>query len=562
MTYKLPTIFVTLLFLFLLAVLPAQAQTHVFARGSDRTLMHFDGTQWRSLGGQLVGSPDACSWGRDRIDVVVRGTNNHLLQIARVNGQWSGWYDLGGTLTSSPTCAAWGRGRIDVLARGAGGVLIHKAFDGDGWTEWESLGGELAEGSSPDAASWGPNRLDVFVRGTDNALWQKAWTGTAWEDWVSLGGVLTSDPGAVSWASNRIGIFARRGDGQMMQIAWDGTRWTDWFAQGGRFDVGSGPDIAAAAANQVEVFARGMDGALWRRSWDGSRWAPWARLGGAITSDPGAVITRPDHARFRVVVTGFTVNRETWDDMHERDGKRDEVFFVSTAHVFNPAKDQISQSGLLQSRVMGDINREDWRTTRVRAGSASEFGGLLMGNNFPPDAPWARSADPQGDRLPLLLWEGELAEGGNTVVILPTIWEWDGAPDFLSRISSLFATQARTLVHDVFAPIPGDERRNAGSTAFRNVISRLAALNAYDPDGIRLISGSAGDPKDRPIGMFPLTGGGFSFGPFALRLNYADALEIARTNFGRGAGIVMLRYRDAEELKGDYTLYVQVERLP
>jgi hypothetical protein len=269
----------------------AAAQTQVFARGTAGALWHFDGSQWESLGGQVVGSPDACSWGSGRIDVFVRGTNNHLHQIARTGGQWSQWFDLGGELTSSPACVAWGPNRLDVFARGADGTLAHKAWDGSRWVDWESLGGELPEDAGPDAASWGVNRLDVFVRGADNALWQAGWDGSAW-GWHSLGGEITSDPGAVSWGNNRIDVFARGTDGQMWQIAWDGSQWTDWIAQGGQFDTGAAPDAVSSGANRLEVLARGGDSALWHKQWNGSAWSDWASLGGEITSGPGAVVAR------------------------------------------------------------------------------------------------------------------------------------------------------------------------------------------------------------------------------------------------------------------------------
>jgi microsomal dipeptidase-like Zn-dependent dipeptidase len=269
----------------------AAAETEVFARGTDGALWHFDGSAWQSLGGEVVGSPDPCSWGSGRIDVFVRGANNTLRQIARTNGQWSQWYDLGGELTSSPTCVAWGANRLDVFARGSDGTLVHKAWDGSRWTEWESLGGELPAGAAPDAASWGVNRLDVFVRGVDNALWQAAWDGTAW-GWHSLGGEIASDPGAVSWGANRMDIFARGTDGQMWQIAWDGSQWTEWIPHGGQFDAGSAPDAASSGAGRLEVVARGSDSAVWSKRWNGSEWSEWVMRGGEITSDPGAVAVR------------------------------------------------------------------------------------------------------------------------------------------------------------------------------------------------------------------------------------------------------------------------------
>jgi hypothetical protein len=270
----------------------AHAQTHVFARGTDGALWHFASGAWESLGGEIVGSPDACSWGGGRIDVFVRGKSNTLRQIALVNGAWTEWHDHGGQLTSSPTCVAWGPDRIDVFARGADATLVHKAWVGSQWTEWESLGGVIAENSAPDAASWGANRIDVFVRGTDNALWQKAWDGSAWSDWISLGGEIASGPGAVSWGDNRIDVFALGNDAQMMQIAWDGSRWSPWIPQGGQFENGAAPDAASAGTNRLEVVARGMDSAVWRKEWDGSQWREWTQVGGEITSDPGAVVAR------------------------------------------------------------------------------------------------------------------------------------------------------------------------------------------------------------------------------------------------------------------------------
>ena len=584
MKFKLQCMLFMTLFL-LAAAAPVNAQTHVFARGADGTLMHFDGAQWRSLGGGAVGAPDACSWGPDRVDVFVRGEDNKLWQKARIDGQWAPWHNHGGSLTSAPTCVSSAPNRIDVFARGAGGTVIHRSWTGSQWTEWQSLGGELPEGSAPDAASWGANRIDVFIRGTDGALWQKASTGTGSTLWHKLGGTLTSDPGAVSWGPNRIDVFARGTDGQMMQIAWNGTRWTDWFPQGGRFNAGSSPDAASVATNRLAMFARGEDGALWRKQWDGSRWGEWLRIGGAITSDPGAVALRrgavvspyPDvptprpnpaptstRGRFRVTLNGFTVNRETWDDALERDGKRDEVFFVYAARVFNAAKEQLSDSGVLQSRVMGDINRDDWRTTRVQAGSASDLGGLLTGDNFPGDAPWVRNAEPEGDRLPLLLWEGELAAGGNTVVVVPTLWEWDGEPDFLSKVHNLFGAPVNFLASalgDAITPVSGEDYTNGGSTVFRQAIVRVNAEGELGSN-VSLSRNVLGDPKDRPIGMLDAGSDGFRFAPLALRLGYEGASEIARTNFGRGNGVVLLRYRDPDFLKGDYTLYVQVERLP
>lgn len=523
----------------------ASAETLVFARGADNALWMHDGARWTSLGGTLASAPDAASWGNGRVDVFVRGTDDHLWQIARENGRWSQWFDLGGTIRGGPSAVSRAPGRIDVVALGADRALWHKAWDGTRWSEWTSLGGELRDGSSPDLASWSDGRLDVFARGTDDALWQKAWDGAAWSEWTRLGGQLASDPGVVSWGPNRIDVFARGNDRQMWQIAWDGSRWTEWIAHDGELAHGSGPDAASAAVNHLAVFGRGSDDAVWLTEWTGSQWTDWRSLGGKVTSDPTAIHVR-SRARFRVTLTGFEVARETWDDALERDGKRDEVFLVHEARVLDAAGNVLAASGVQRGSVMGDVNRDDWRTSRVLAGTASALGGLKTGDAFATST---------------VLWEGELAEGGESAVIVPTIWEWDGDPDFLNRALGFLGApiilagegagialtaspeaipdRANALLGHVFRKLTGRGELGTNVTVTKNVF---------------------GDPKDRPIGMKDAALH-YVFEPQALHLTHDSASAIARTDFGRGAGVLTMRYRDAEELKGDYALSIRVERV-
>ena len=288
---------------FLFIVLVVLSVSHAFAqlvfvRGSDNALWLREGTAWKSLGGHVTSAPDACSWGRDRVDVFVRDASNGLAQIARVGGQWTQWFNLGGSLSGGPAAVSWGPDRIDVFAVGTDRTMQHKSWDGTRWTEWVSLGGEFPAGSSPDATSRGPNRLDVFARGSDNALWHNAWENGQWNGWNSLGGEITSDPAAVAWDSSRLDIFARNTDGQMVQIAWDGANWTDWFQHGGSFAPGSGPDVSSLGTNRLEVYGRGADNSLVRKAWNGSQWSDWVSLGGVLTSDPGAIAVRGAGVRF------------------------------------------------------------------------------------------------------------------------------------------------------------------------------------------------------------------------------------------------------------------------
>ena len=140
----------------------------------------------------MTSAPGAVSWGFNRIDVFVKGTDNALWHKWWNGASWSGWESLGGVLTSAPTVSSWGDNRLDVFVKGTDNALWHKWWDGASWSNWKSLGGVLT--SAPGAVSWGFNRIDVFVKGTDNALWHKWWNGASWSNWESLG----TDGGAIA----------------------------------------------------------------------------------------------------------------------------------------------------------------------------------------------------------------------------------------------------------------------------------------------------------------------------------------------------------------------------
>ncbi|WP_211194291.1 M12 family metallopeptidase [Pyxidicoccus fallax] len=242
------------------------------------------GVTWESLGGGLVGSPSATSWGSGHLDIYVRGTDNALWHRWFGNNAWSGWESLGGTLASEPAAVAWSEGRIDVFARGTDGSLIHKWHDNGVWSGWESLGGQIV--GKPAVVSWAPGHLDVYVRGTDNGLHHR-WFGTnGWSDWEWLGGELTSEPSVASWAEGRIDVFARGTDGSLLHKWYDTGTWFGWESLGGTL-VG-GPSAVSWGAGHLDVYVRGADNALHHRWFGNNAWSGWEWLGGELTSAPSA----------------------------------------------------------------------------------------------------------------------------------------------------------------------------------------------------------------------------------------------------------------------------------
>ena len=252
--------------------------------------------------------------------------------------------------------------------------------------------------------------------------------------------------------------------------------------------------------------------------------------------------------RFRVTLTGFTVNKQSSDNILESDGKGDEVYFiVDSARYdgyttresripidapFNRGENlrafgELTERHSLQSIIFGDVNNQK-EPVRVCAGSASQVGGLRTGDRYPTNEPWNISGTLQRDRLPMLLWEGELRDERDLVVLIPTIWEWDG-----------------------------------GNTEMRTRYSNNVNLYLMSPgaaiDWNRVVGQDLFGAGDRPIGLLqnvypPWVPGG-------LFLTYATAQRAATTSPSRyGTGVVELRY--AYQEKEDYSVYLKIERLP
>lgn len=263
---------------------------------------------------------------------------------------------------------------------------------------------------------------------------------------------------------------------------------------------------------------------------------------------------------YRVTINGFTCNTETWDHAFEVDGKRDEVFFLTSVKMVNASGATLLESAPM-SRTMGDTNHRDWVPPnpgyRIRAGSASRLGGVRTGDRFPSNYPWRRTAAIAPDRPPMLVFEGELVEGVNGVALAPTVWEWDGSPNFLQGWLTAIVDNGAAIggaIADIVA------RGQNNGTVVRSALEiGLPALG-------NLATSIFGNAGDRAIGLEQKSTVGrqttYTGGAKAIVLNYEIA-ELARsTNFGKGVGVLELQYRDHRDIGGGwYTLYVQIERL-
>ena len=158
-----------------------------------------------------------------------------------------------------------------------------------------------------------------------------------------------------------------------------------------------------------------------------------------------------------------------------------------------------------------------------------------------------REGIPRNPEFPFLVWEGDLVQGLNGVVIIPTIWEIDGGgsifPHFQTALDEAAPEILATAATLAGGPATGQAVRPAAQATFRAI--ERATSDIRRETGDRLIG----------IGQTP-------FRPWLIQLNYDIAEEVMRTRIGRApAGILSIPYHDEGDLNGDYTLYLKVERI-
>ena len=249
-----------------------------------------------------------------------------------------------------------------------------------------------------------------------------------------------------------------------------------------------------------------------------------------------------DRARFEVTLFRFIVNHETWDDVLERDGKRDEVSFSRVAILHNRRTgSRVLSDGLNFTQTMGESP-----PNALRAGHASPTrGGLKTGDDvlLPP----------------VMLFSEELIQGESAATIIVSVWEMDGPQDLYVPYK---------LFLENYQP---DMERIALST-LRNSPQTSVLLRDWDnsftgggngPTASVVVVGEGGllgEAKDRPIGMIR-QGNTYNFIPKLLILNFDNANRAAQTNQGLGLGVIKINYTDDQKLAGDYTLFVRIRRV-
>lgn len=575
----------------LLAASSAATAQQAFVRGADGALWTHDGG-WRSLGGVLASAPDACATPDGTLHVVSLAPGGAAELRAAAGGSWSEAASLGGAFDADPALACVRTGEVHVIAREASTGLVRRSVRRLAAPDtWEVLGGPVPGGI--DAAADAEGNVAVVARGMDGMAWL-VWPAPSTGPARALGGPIQGDPSIAALPDGRFALVARGMDGALWRTIIPASGPAPF--ERSDFAVGDSPDLAVLADGRLAVAATDASGSpvlltltaegdVASRPLEGVAGSalalasipprrlpqPTSPVLSAPAGAPGALVplplpipivtprldsapqspSVPARTRYRVTLNGLWIVAETWDDALNRDGQHDEVFIVSRSLLGSADGEEAGNE--VRTPVMGDVNRNDWRTTRIQAGSASGLGGLVTGDRIPSPTPWERSGPPTRDRLPLQLWEGEIG-AGDKLVVVPTIWEWDDSADLLNQFLNAFVVPVRFLdsaLGNLISPAGGrpDPRLND--------VLRKARPEAGSPV---LGHSLAGDPKDRPVGMHA-DGEVFRFAPTCLVLSAETAARTARTDFGHGPGIVAMPFDDDAFLRGRYVAYLQVEKL-
>lgn len=165
----------------------------------------------------------------------------------------------------------------------------------------------------------------------------------------------------------------------------------------------------------------------------------------AANYEPGGVLTRAgdwpeatttvgsDPApRYRLVALGFMAHQQSKEIDDARDGHGDEVYFsaiVNRTRLTGVPMPVTSGANLttVMTRSHGD-EAVSVPYGRIRAGTASATGGIRSGDAVPANLdPAALTGALQTLTFPIVVWEGELADG-EVVIVHPMLWEDDVNP--------------------------------------------------------------------------------------------------------------------------------------
>jgi hypothetical protein len=382
---------------------------------------------------------------------------------------------------------------------------------------------------------------------------------------MTLGAVIPAAPAAPAAApvpADPTG-FTPALQGNKVTLSWQAVPGVAWYLLGG---PGMGPNGREVQGTSHTFDSPGPGQQEWTvASLAGqgqgplNNWMNWPKAALTIESRTG---------NYRVMLTGIRAEHATLDDWWSRDGKWDEVYLSAFVQTFNRESGQLLASSTIKSPVHGDINGFP-PGSRVRAGSASDLGGIVTGDAV---SPFLGQPAPGAAGYPLLvLWQGTLTSEREVVVIHPVLWEADiGTQNTLAYNGWRQFFEGNPVrewsIPSVKNPDPQAPSwfQEGGVVRLSGAVDRIALLERND--------------SDRPIGLRSF-GGNTCVGYCGVWLDHMLVLTRERIEralsdpYSTGEkGLLQLHLTDYTQvpdgarvswgaLQGDYVVLLKVERL-
>lgn len=218
--------------------------------------------------------------------------------------------------------------------------------------------------------------------------------------------------------------------------------------------------------------------------------------GYSVTAQPSA------RGRLRIYFEKFKCLNPTTDDMLERDGKGDEVFFTFLYSVAD-SNGKTKYRGRVSTKTYGDRNGFP---SRIRAGSLSPTGGIkrrdiIFAQSKPDDTILTVGSDiplyssPRSE-LGALVADRQL-EPGDFISLLPLVWEWDNTgPAVQSELEAFFLNSMDSInkrLYRTFSQYPKEHQL---------VIRGLRLSSLIDTHRVKFILRNImNKPATRPVGL-------------------------------------------------------------
>jgi hypothetical protein len=357
----------------------------------------------------------------------------------------------------------------------------------------------------------------------------------------------------------------------------------------------------------------------------GTAYPPGGNASGTPPANAPPPTNAPASGRYRVVATGFRVLHQTKDDFLSRDGHGDEVYGGFMTFHYDRNTSKLLDQDLRRTNVIGERGYDGLgfgerllrgvgtvmdaatgvdlavKYSRVKGGTATQDGGFAQNDVFPAVADPSKSygAAPTENTFPFLVWDGPLTDGQDAVVILPSMWEFDGFPDGFNKWHQSEQSNVLQIWSDqgVQAAVAGTQLAmlSPPGTLETSFGLHMTASGVFEIAlaGLGPIAALTAGSYDRPIGakMNGVGGtGGIASGPSMPRRAVVITREIIEATLAKqatynpatvapgvfqiwgappvtlptpppGTLAVQLFESPQEDLQGMYILYLQVERV-